>query len=245
MARKVPLLDRAVEAFPEKGRDELYAAVVCGEMFVDGGRVQDPKRLVGASERLELRPKPFVSRGGLKLDFALDRWGIEAAGRVFIDAGASTGGFTDCLLRRGAAFVHAVDVGRNQLAFALRRDPRVGVREGTNVLALSPADLDPRPDAAVADLSFRSIRGAARHLLALAREGWLIALLKPQFELPTPERSRFDGVVRDPLLREATVEAAIEALEREGASVERRLQSPIPGRKGNIEYLLFIRRRSA
>ena len=250
----VPLLARAVDAFPDTDKDELYALILCGEIFAEGELIADPRRLVPAEVRLEIRRARFVSRGGFKLDFALAEWGIDVSGKVFVDAGASTGGFTDCLLQRGAAFVHAVDVGINQLAYRLRKDSRVSAREKTNILSVTAGDLDPRPDAAVADLSFRSIAGAASHLLDLAKEHWLIALVKPQFELgrvrsgaggdPSGDGAppAFDGVIRDDAMREEVLDAVIDALSSEGAVVERRLQSPITGQKGNIEYLIYVSR---
>jgi 23S rRNA (cytidine1920-2'-O)/16S rRNA (cytidine1409-2'-O)-methyltransferase len=182
----------------------------------------------------------FVSRAGLKLEHAVALWGLPVAGRTFVDAGCSTGGFTDCLLQNGALRVYAVDVGRNQLDYRLRRDGRVVVREGTNVLSLSHADFDRRPDAAVADLSFRSLRSAAAHLLSLVSGGWIVALAKPQFEWRTP-RGEFDGVVRDRRVVADVLVALVRDLWSEGAFLERAAPAPIRGRRGNVEVLLDLR----
>ncbi len=255
MAKRVSLLSRLLALHPDSDRESLYARILSGEVYVDEERVLDPRRPVSADAQVAMRDREFVSRGGLKLDFALREWSIEVRGKVFLDAGSSTGGFTDCLLKRGAAFVHAVDVGYNQLAFSLRADPRVILHERVNILSLER--LDPPADAAVADLSFRSIVGAARHLLALTREGWLIALVKPQFELrgakgvirdeghfggaESGEEARFHGVIKDSATREAVVDHVAKALEERGMRVERRLASPITGRKGNLEYLFLVR----
>jgi 23S rRNA (cytidine1920-2'-O)/16S rRNA (cytidine1409-2'-O)-methyltransferase len=159
----------------------------------------------------------------------------------WIDAGCSTGGFTDCLLQHGAPLVYAVDVGEGQLDWRLRRDPRVKTMEGTNIMSLRRADLDPLPARAVADLSFRSLQGAARQILELTSEGWGIFLVKPQFELRQP-LAGFHGVLRDPDAIRATVEGLLQRLAVEGVGVEKGIPSPISGRKGNREFLLLLRR---
>ena len=128
---------------------------------------------------------PFVGRGGLKLEAALDHFGVDPAGRVILDVGASTGGFTDCLLRRGARFSHAVDVGHNQLDWRLRNDPRVRSLEGTHIRDLEPAALEPAPDLAVVDVSFIGLAKVIPHLARFATLGAAIVLVKPNFELAT------------------------------------------------------------
>lgn len=231
---KRPLLTLLRERFPTETKDSLFARVLCGEVVVDGERVKDAKRPVRADASVELESPRYVSRGGDKLEAALTAWQLPVHGKVFLDAGASTGGFTDCLLSHGAAAVHAVDVGYNQLAYRLREDPRVVVHERTNVTEVH--SLDPPPDAAVCDLSFRSLAGIARKLMDLTRERWFVALVKPQFEWVDPPDS-FDGVVRR---REDAHGVLLETLRRlaeDGAPVERLMASPIRGRRGNHEYL--------
>lgn len=221
---------------------------MCGEVRVDGEVVVDPQRRCRAEADLAIEKQRFVSRAGAKLDAALDAWSIDAVGRVWLDAGASTGGFTDCLLQRGARAVHAVDVGYNQIAYTLREDTRVILHERTNINAIDA--LDPVPDAAVCDLSFRSLRGVLRHILSLTRESWGIALLKPQFEAAARERWGGDGAPDPGTLvggvvteeaRETVVAEAIAALRSEGLLVERRLESPVVGRSGNREELILVR----
>lgn len=245
MARRVSLLSRLSAAYPDIERERLYARILSGEVFVDGERVSDPKRLVDRAASVAIKGGEFVSRGGSKLEAALLAWSVPVAGKVFIDAGSSTGGFTDCLLQHGARVVHAVDVGYNQIAYSLRNDPRVVLHERTNILSVDR--LTPAADAAVADLSFRSIVGAVEHLLALTAEGWMIALVKPQFEMEafgSPAESRgFRGVVGDAATREALLLRVVESLRANGLEVERQMASPLRGHKGNEEFLILVRRR--
>ncbi len=154
-----------------------------------------------------------------------------------LDAGSSTGGFTDCLLQRGAKLVHSVDVGFNQLDWKLRTDARVIVHEKQNIMTLEA--LDPTPQAAVCDLSFRSIKGAASHILSLCGGTWLISLIKPQFEVPRWQENFF-GVVEDPDLLERTMRNVHQALEEDGVGIKKLIRSPITGRKGNMEYLALL-----
>ncbi|MFP4300665.1 MAG: TlyA family RNA methyltransferase [Spirochaetaceae bacterium] len=244
---KPTLLQLAERRFPQIDKKEIYASILCGELLVDGHRLRDPKQRVSPQSELRLQRRRYVSRGGEKLAAAIEAWKLPVEGMAWIDAGSSTGGFTDALLQHGAAHVHAVDVGTNQLAYSLRTDPRVSVLEGTSLFDLG--ELHPPPDYACCDLSFRSLSGAAAHLLALTREKRLIALLKPQFELqernkelPAEERIPFDGVLR----QEETVGRVLrETLEllwvRDGARVERLLESPVRGNRGNREFLVDLR----
>ncbi|MDR1317978.1 MAG: cell division protein FtsJ, partial [Spirochaetales bacterium] len=158
-ARRRCLLDMLCTLYPGTPREQHLASILCGDVFVSGERVRDPRRLFAGDASLALKPKPFVSRGGEKLEYALDAWNVAVRGKTVLDAGASTGGFTHCLLKRGAAFVHAVDVGRNQIHPDLRKEPRVILKEKTNIMNLH--GLDPVPAFAVCDLAFRSLRGAA------------------------------------------------------------------------------------
>ena len=202
--------------------------------------------MVAPDDAVAMRgPGPrFVSRGGEKLDAALDRFGVDPAGRVALDAGASTGGFTDCLLRRGAAHVFAVDVGRAQLHQRLRDDPRVTVRERTNVRGLTLSDLGPdvaRFDLVVADLAFISLRTVAPALLGLAGPSAdLVVLVKPQFEAGMAEASRERGVIRDPAVWAATLEQVLAAFAQRGAAIMGVMVSPLTGAEGNVEFLAHL-----
>jgi 23S rRNA (cytidine1920-2'-O)/16S rRNA (cytidine1409-2'-O)-methyltransferase len=179
----------------------------------------------------------FVSRGGVKLAGALDAFGVDVAGRVALDAGASTGGFTDCLLQRGAARVHAVDVGRGQLAWSLRQDSRVVVYERTNVRNLGPGDLGEPVDVVVADLSFISLRTVAPALIACATDtADFVLLVKPQFEAG-PARVGRGGIVRDPDVHAAVLREVADGLATDGLFVTALVASPIHGADGNREFL--------
>ncbi|MBV9285588.1 MAG: TlyA family RNA methyltransferase, partial [Acidimicrobiia bacterium] len=177
---------------------------------------------------------------------ALDQFDVEVAGRHALDAGASTGGFTDCLLQRGAAHVVAVDVGRGQLHERLRVDPRVTVLERTNVRQLSPVDLDGAPfPLVVADLSFISLRTVAANLLDLSSPAAdLVVLVKPQFEAGRAEASRGRGVIRDPEVWERAVEGVAAAFAAEGSDMIDTMRSPLTGADGNVEFLMHLRGRS-
>lgn len=232
------LLAATMRSIPSLSRDEAYAAILCGEIFVDGERSRDPRTNVPAGARVTREAPRYVSRGGLKLEHALQLWKVDVGGKVMLDAGSSTGGFTDCLLQRGAAHVHAVDVGFNQLAFPLRTDPRVSVHERTNIADIT--SLTPPADAAVADLSFRSVEGVAAKLLGLAGERWAIVLVKPQFELRGSEPG-FDGVVRGVARLQEVLATVVELLWQEAAYPCAIVRSPILGRRGNREYLFLLR----
>lgn len=198
-------------------------------------RLVDP----GEAVVVEGPPPRFVGRGGEKLDAALERFAVVVAGKLALDAGASTGGFTDCLLQRGAAVVVAVDVGRGQLDDRLRRDPRVVVHERTNIRHVSVADLGGTPFAVVvADLSFISLRTVAPALIHLAADGAdLVWLVKPQFEVGRRDASRTKGVIRDPALwRRAVLDVAV-AVEELGATMMGVMASPLRGADGNVEFL--------
>ncbi len=238
MSRKkqIPLIESAGSQFPYLSKKELISLICCREIDVAGQRPADPRFLVDPGTRLRIARKEFVSRGGVKLAHALDQWHIDVTGMTFIDAGSSSGGFTDCLLQRGACGVHAVDVGYNQLDWKLRSDPRVTVWERRNIMDMTSRDA--AADAAVMDLSFRSIRKAAAHVLSLTKCGWLIALIKPQFEFP--EGEHFDGVVRQETRRKEILARLIEDLADEGVMLKRCIPSPIQGRKGNREYLGYL-----
>ncbi|NCB01331.1 MAG: TlyA family RNA methyltransferase, partial [Spirochaetia bacterium] len=181
--------------------------------------------------------KDYVSRGGLKLEHALHTWNIDVKDLDFVDAGSSTGGFSDCLLQHGAHKVHAVDVGYNQLDYRLRVDPRIIVHEKTNIMHLARTDIE--VDAAVADLSFRSITKAASHILSLTRQSWMISLIKPQFEIEGA-REDFTGVIDDPFLLINTLINVYNSLTDEQVGIKAIIESPIQGRKGNREFLAWL-----
>lgn len=230
-------------------RQQAAQAIAAGRVLVAGSVADKAARLVSADEALLVQgpPAPFVGRGGEKLDAALHHFGIDVAGRTALDAGASTGGFTDCLLQRGARLVAAVDVGRGQLHPRLRSDARVLVSEGTNVRSLPLAVTAAGPyDIVVADLAFISLRTVAGALAGpVAVEGAdLVWLVKPQFEVGRVEASRGRGVISDPGLWRAAVEAVIDALVSAGAAIMGVMVSPIRGAQGNVEFLLHGRAHS-
>ncbi len=245
-SRRGTLLDRLCERYPDRGREQWYAAIACGAVLVDGERVRDPQRPIAVGATVEhIDAPPLASRAGYKLQHALNRFPVPVAGRVVLDAGSATGGFTDCLLRHGARHVHCVDVAHGALTYRLRKDPRTSVHERTNVMHLAGDSLQPPPDGAVCDLSFRSLRGAAARLLGLTGDNWLVALIKPQFELaaaPTARaaRSRFDGRVIGTDAIIAVVTALVRDLAAEGVVVQGCTPAPVRGRRGNREVLALL-----
>ena len=243
---RATLLDRLCERYPDRGRERWYAAIACGEVLVNGERVRDPQRRIAVGAAVErMHEPPLASRAGYKLQHALIRFPVSVAGKVLLDAGSATGGFTDCLLRHGARHVHCVDVAHGALTHRLRKDPRTSVHERTNVMHLSGDSLQPPPDGAVCDLSFRSLRGAAARLLGLTGEHWLVALIKPQFELAAApaareSRTRFDGRVIGPDAITAVVTALLRDLAAEGVVVQACTPAPVRGRRGNREVLALL-----
>lgn len=221
-------------------REKAKREIMAGWVKVDGETVTDPARPVAGSERITVsRPGGlYVSRGGQKLKSALDRFGISLAGRTAADLGASTGGFTDCMLKEGAAKVYAVDVGYGQLDYSLRTDGRVVVMEKTNARGIVKEDFPDRVDFVAADLSFISIVkvfDAIRDAFAPV-EG--VLLVKPQFEAGPGEQKK--GVVRDREAHRAILARVIAALEEKGMVMKGLAHSPIKGPKGNIEFLLHF-----
>lgn len=225
-------------------REAARAAVAAGLVTVDGIPATKPGTMVGgdAPVRLVEAAHAFVSRGGGKLEAALDRFGVPVEGLICLDAGASTGGFTDCLLRRGAAHVYAVDVGYGQLAWTLRNDPRVTVMERTNVRLMTPRDLPEPPALIVADLSFVSLRSILPALFAFAPSE-LIVLVKPQFE-SDPADVGPGGVVRDPQEWRRALTRVVGAAESLDGHVAGIMASPLPGPSGNVEFLVYLRREA-
>ena len=212
-------------------------------MTVGGRPASKVSTLVTGDVALDVRgpTRRFVSRGGEKLDAALDRFAIAVAGRDALDAGASTGGFTDVLLQRGAARILAVDVGYGQLAWSLRTDPRVTVLERTNVRGITSAHLPFAPSVVVADLSFISLRVVLRALAAVTTPGGdHVLLVKPQFEAG-PEDVGRGGVVRDPAVWRRALGGVADAARAEGLAPHGAMASPLPGPAGNVEFLLWAR----
>jgi 23S rRNA (cytidine1920-2'-O)/16S rRNA (cytidine1409-2'-O)-methyltransferase len=221
------------------------ALVLAGEVFVDGERVAKAGTLVPADAALTVRAPEhaFVSRGGVKLAGALDAFHMGVEGLVCLDVGASTGGFTDCLLQRGAARVVAVDVGYGQLAHKLRIDPRVVVLERTNARTLTESDVGGEVDLTVVDASFI---GLGKLLDAVARctksRGQLLALIKPQFEVGRAEVTRGKGVVRDEGTRTAAIASVLGEVQGAGFEVLGHADAVIAGPKGNLEAFVHARR---
>lgn len=207
-----------------------------------GALAETSARQVDPGDPIELvaAPPRFVGRGGEKLEAALERFALDVAGRAALDAGASTGGFTDCLLQRGATLVVAVDVGHGQLHERLVADARVRVLDRTNVRTLTPADVPGSPfSVVVADLAFISLRSVASALVALtAAGGDLVLLVKPQFEAAKAVASKGKGVIREPAAWRAAVEGVVAALAHAGAAMMGIMASPLRGTEGNVEFLL-------
>ena len=232
-------------ALVERGLAETRAAaqrlVMAGLVFSGEKRLDKAGQGVGAETALEVRgqPHPFVSRGGLKLEQALKVFGIPVTGRVALDVGSSTGGFTDCLLQNGAAKVYAVDVGTNQLAWKLRQDPRVVSMEKTNIRDVTRAEIPEPVDLIVCDASFIGLRTALPAALALAAPGaHLAALIKPQFEVGKGRVGK-GGIVREPELHKEVCETIAAWLaEQPGWTVLGVTDSPITGAEGNKEFLI-------
>lgn len=224
-------------------REKAQALIMAGQVVVGDHAAAKAGQQV--TEEVEIRIKgevlPYVSRGGLKLEKGLDAFGIDTVDRIAIDVGASTGGFTDCLLQRGAARVYAVDVGYGQLAWKLREDPRVVVLEKTNIRMLTPERLDPLPDLAVIDASFISLSLVLPPTLALLkRPAEVVALVKPQFEVGKGAVGK-GGIVRDPKQHDQVL-ARMETLAAElGAILLGICDSPITGADGNREFLMGLR----
>ena len=228
-------------------RARAVDAIRAGRVLVGGAPAATPARQVRPDEaiRVAAARHAYVSRGGEKLAAALDAFPVAVPGRHALDAGASTGGFTDCLLQRGAAHVEAVDVGRGQLAWSLRTDPRVTVRERTNVRDLTPADLGGPVELAVADLSFISLLTVAPALAACtSTDADLVLLVKPQFEAGRAHVGR-GGIVRDPAVHAEVLRRVATGLAAAGIAVVGAIRSPLLGADGNVEFLVHCRKGAA
>jgi 23S rRNA (cytidine1920-2'-O)/16S rRNA (cytidine1409-2'-O)-methyltransferase len=223
----------------ETTRARAQARILAGDVVVDDHRIDKPGQLVAedAAVRVKSNSNPFVSRGGIKLEAAIEQWPAPVEGAVCIDVGASTGGFTDVLLKRGAKSVFAVDVGYGQLAYALRQDPRVVVMERTHIVNTPLGTFVPVPTIAVVDVSFisllRVLPGLGQHL---AEKAFLYTLIKPQFEVG-PERVEKGGIVRNVAAREEARDKVIVCAKSLGWTLVGVSESPIQGADGNVEYI--------
>ena len=225
-------------------RSRAQAAVAAGRVTVDGRVVSKPSEAVDEDAAITAEAAhPWVGRGGLKLDHALTHWPVPVEGRVVLDVGASTGGFTQVCLSRGAARVYAVDVGRDQLHATLTGDARVVELSGTDARSLDAAIIPQAPDLIVTDVSFIGLAKALPAALALAGPGAdLVALVKPQFEAGR-DRVGKGGLVKDEAVRRETLAGVAAWLEGEGWTVRDTSDSPITGGDGNAEFLLWARKR--
>jgi 23S rRNA (cytidine1920-2'-O)/16S rRNA (cytidine1409-2'-O)-methyltransferase len=241
----VPTKRRADQLLVDRGlaesRAKAQALILAGLVYAGERRIDKSGEPIADTASLEVRGRdhPWVSRGGIKLAHALDNFAIDVTDLVALDIGSSTGGFVDVLLTRGAARVHAVDVGRGQLAWKLRQDPRVVVHEGVNARYLSEAEIAEAADIITCDASFIGLATVLPAALALAKpHALLIALIKPQFEAG-PGAVGKGGVVRDPEIHRAVCEAAAAWVAAHGWSVVGIAESPITGPAGNREFLMF------
>lgn len=233
----------AVQQGVAPSRERARALILAGEVLAGDRAVAKAGELLPAATELRLRnaPMPFVSRGGLKLSHALDVFAVDPAGLVALDIGASTGGFTDCLLQRGASRVYCVDVGHGQLAWKIASDPRVRIFDKTNI-RLATADLLPEPvELVVIDVSFISLRLVLPAARLLARPGAaVVALVKPQFEVGRADVGK-GGIVRDEVARARALSEVAATAAQLGFAVVADTISPITGGKGNVEFLLSLR----
>lgn len=231
------LLHLLKERYPEIEEKKLFAYIMCGDVICNGGRIRDPKLKVKNDSEVFIKGMKYVSRGGYKLESGLDAFHYDVKNLVVVDAGCSTGGFTDCLLQRGASKVFAIDVGSNQLAWSLISDSRVVAMEKTNIMSID--HLDPVPHFAVADLSFRSVLGPAKKLFEIISGPEILVLVKPQFEWEDPDES-FNGVIKD---GETIVDICcnlVDKLEDDNIYVKDVTLSKTKGRKGNQELLFLL-----
>ncbi len=223
-------------------REKAKRMVMAGLVFAGGQRVDKPGTLIDPASNIEVRGEdhPYVSRGGLKLEKALNKFDIPVKGLTFMDIGASTGGFTDCLLKNGASRVYSIDVGYGQLAWELRQDPRVVVMERTNIRNITRADIYDTIQGAVIDVSFISLKLVLPVVYdILERDSHIVALIKPQFEVGKGKVGK-KGVVRDKALHLEAVLSVLEFARKIGLGIKDLDYSPITGPEGNIEFLAHL-----
>ena len=227
-----------------ESREKAKAIIMSGNVFVEDQREDKAGTTFPEDVKIEVRGHvmPYVSRGGLKLEKAIKNFDVSVEGKVCTDVGSSTGGFTDCMLQNGAVKVFAIDVGRGQLDWKLRQDPRIVCMEKTNIRYVTPADIDDVLDFASVDVSFISLTKVLIPARELLRDGGeMVCLIKPQFEAGR-EKVGKKGVVRDKAVHEEVVERIIEFASQNGFFVKNLEYSPIKGPEGNIEYLVYIRK---
>ncbi len=235
-----------VERGLAESRAKAQALVMSGVVLVDEQRVDKPSQTVSPAAQIRIKgddsTSRYVGRGGLKLEAALRDFQIKVSGLECLDVGASTGGFTDCLLQHGAAHVVAVDVGHNQIDWRLRNDGRVEVREGVNARYLTPADFSGKFDLAVMDVSFISATKVLPAIVPLLKhDGQLVTLIKPQFEVGRGEVGK-GGIVREPEKHARVIEEVNQAAKALGLEHKHLIESPIQGADGNIEFLTLYRK---
>ncbi len=223
-------------------REQAKAYIMSGEVYVDGQKEDKPGSSFPETVQIEHRGQKlkYVSRGGLKLEKAMAAFPVELEGKICMDIGASTGGFTDCMLQNGAVKVYSIDVGYGQLAWSLRNDERVVCMEKTNFRYLTPEDLDDRPDFASCDVSFISLsRILPAAFPIIADNGEMVCLIKPQFEAGKDKVGK-KGVVRDPAVHEEVITNTLAMARENGFHIVGLEYSPIRGPEGNIEYLMYL-----
>jgi 23S rRNA (cytidine1920-2'-O)/16S rRNA (cytidine1409-2'-O)-methyltransferase len=235
-----------------ESRSEASRLIDAGHVTVSGSFADKSSRMVATNEPIAVVvEKKFVSRGGEKLSHALDSFGVDVEGRSVMDAGVSTGGFTDCVLQRGAKRVFAVDVGRNQLHERIKADTRVDWRDGVNVREILPVDMPFPCSLLVADLSFISLTKVLPALMNVVTpeetfsSTQMLLLVKPQFEAGRVEVSRGKGVITDPDIHAETIQTVQECVESLGGTVLGLVESPIKGAEGNTEFLMFVECRTS
>ena len=228
-----------VERGLAQSREKARALILAGQVMVNGQKADKAGASIDAGARIEVLAQPrYVGRGGLKLEAALDHFGISPAGKICLDIGSSTGGFTDCLLQRGAARVYAIDVGAGQLDWKLRNDPRVIVQEKVNARYLTRDHVPESIALAVCDVSFISITMILPALVGLlASDAQMVILVKPQFELDREQVGK-GGIIRDPRLHQQACQRVEKAVQALGFQI-RIIPSPILGAEGNREFLLY------
>lgn len=243
-AAKIRVDQLLVERGLAESREKAQALIIAGEVVVNGQKALKPGHSVAVDSRVEVLARmPYVSRGGYKLAGALDHWALDVTGWVCLDVGASTGGFTDCLLQRGAAKVWAIDVGHGQIDWKLRSDARVVVQEGVNARYLGAADFTKEFDLVVCDASFISLTLLIPALAPLlAPRGKMVLLVKPQFEVERGQVGK-GGIVREAALHQAACDRVRAVMEAQGFRTDI-IESPILGAEGNREFLLYASRES-